>query len=626
MKKTCWKHQIFHKLKHAKGIWFHIGGIICFLWFLIRVLPAPHRSQYPCQQVAIPIAFGYIAFWTAMISGLFYWMQKVKTKTAALTPILLIIILFVSTMSGIGFAYSSQTLENPYEPWNPLPKQPMGIGQGIYPGRVVWVWNPDATQQDLDGYWWYEQNNDQQVINTMISKGIQSLTDQETNEDAWNALFTSFNSKQNNEQKSYQPHEKIAIKVNLNNCYNPFDFIDDYQTEDNQRDAHPMVVKSLIQQLVTVIGVNPSDITVYDVSRPMPNWFYNQIAADYPTVNYVDKKGDAPGRTKAEASDATIHFSDGTIRTLPQCVADADYIINMPILKQHPINHGVTLSGKNMFGTFLEPVLHLHPYHKSGQIMGNAAPQTDLFAHHEIGQKTLLFLGDGLYATLRDHRTITWFQMYPFNDDWTNSLFFSQDPVAIDSVMYDFLHTEGPIPLEGSQNYLHQAAEPLANTYDPENDGTYLSQSMGVHEHWDINQSIFSSTRYSGPDQQGIDYKPIGQEHANQSIVITHPAEKSFYVFDQEQFIHIIYWDFYKYPTTLVVGPITVDIAVNGDSPESIEKVVFSVDGAKKYTDETPPFQWKWNSPQIGRHHLTVTAWSNRGPRLTAERFLYKLF
>jgi hypothetical protein len=44
--------------------------------------------------------------------------------------------------------------------------------------------------------------------------------------------------------------------------------------------------------------------------------------------------------------------------------------------------------------------------------------------------------------------------MYPFNGDWTNSLFFSQDPVAMDSVMYDFLFAEGTNPSEASQNYI----------------------------------------------------------------------------------------------------------------------------------------------------------------------------
>jgi hypothetical protein len=96
--------------------------------------------------------------------------------------------------------------------------------------------------------------------------------------------------------------------------------------------------------------------------------------------------------------------------------------------------------------------------------------------------------------------------MYPFNNDWTNSLFLSQDAVAIDSVMYDFLHAEGTNPCEGSQNYLHQSAEPPPNVYDPENDGKFLSDSLGVHEHWDKNENIFSSDRYSGPLNNGIDF------------------------------------------------------------------------------------------------------------------------
>ena len=64
MKKIC-KRELLIKIKNLKGIWFHIVGIACLFWFLIRVIPAPHRSQYPCQQISIPIALGYIAwvFW-----------------------------------------------------------------------------------------------------------------------------------------------------------------------------------------------------------------------------------------------------------------------------------------------------------------------------------------------------------------------------------------------------------------------------------------------------------------------------------------------------------------------------------------------------------------------------------
>jgi hypothetical protein len=164
-----------------------------------------------------------------------------------------------------------------------------------------------------------------------------------------------------------------------------------------------------------------------------------------------------------------------------------------------------------LYGTWIEEVAAVHSYHKSGHILGNPAPQTELFAHQHIGGKTLLYIGDGTFGTRRDLRTIEKFQMYPFNDDWTNSLFFSQDPVAIDSVMYDFLYSEGCNPSEGSQNYLHQSAEPLSDVYDPENDGTFISESLGVHEHWNEDVYIFSSGRYLGPSGHGIDFVAIGE-------------------------------------------------------------------------------------------------------------------
>jgi hypothetical protein len=106
----------------------------------------------------------------------------------------------------------------------------------------------------------------------------------------------------------------------------------------------------------------------------------------------------------------------------------------MPCTKHH--NGGrVTLSGKNFFGTWIESVEDVHPYLFSSLILGNPAPQTDLLAHKNIGGKTILYIGDGTFATKENHKTIAKFLMYPFKDDWTNSLFFSQDPVAIDSVV-----------------------------------------------------------------------------------------------------------------------------------------------------------------------------------------------
>ena len=75
----------------------------------------------------------------------------------------------------------------------------------------------------------------------------------------------------------------------------------------------------------------------------------------------------------------------------------------------------------------------------------------------------------------------------PFDNDWVSSLFVSQDGVAIDSVLLDFLQAQGLLSAGAIDNYLHEAAladnPPSGAIYDPENDGTSL-ESLGVHEHW----------------------------------------------------------------------------------------------------------------------------------------------
>jgi hypothetical protein len=513
--------NILVKLSSHQGLFFHLAGIVAILWFLVRVLPRPDRIRYPCQQMSVSIAVGYIAFWSLLWSALFHgvglWVRKVKYKTAAIAPIILVAFVLVFSITSNVYAVDEDKDEYKITRWDPIPKEPIGTPQGYMPGRVVWGWNPDATENELEGYWWEKQNNNQEVIDQMFSLGIRTLADTNNDFSAWDHLFRYFNQKHGHGDIGYQAGEKIAIKINLNN-------VESYTKEDNERDASPYVVKALLRQLVNIVNVAQEDITIYDASRQIANWFYNRVYyEEYPAsplvpeftdIHYMDSSGGASGREKVTSSSERVYFAAGSCeyRTLPTCVVEADYVINIPILKRHPINTGVTLAGKNFFGTWMESVSAVHYYHDLSFILGNPAPQTDLFAHSNIGGRVVLNIGDGIIATKIDHATIDRFNMYPFNNDWTNSLFFSQDCVATDSVMYDFLHAEGTNPCEGSQNYLHQSALPPANVYDPENDGKYLSDSLGVHEHWDTEENIFSPERYSGPSNDGIDYIFAGAE------------------------------------------------------------------------------------------------------------------
>ena len=120
-----------------------------------------------------------------------------------------------------------------------------------------------------------------------------------------------------------------------------------------------------------------------------------------------------------------------------------------------------------------------------------------------LGQNTLLYIVDGLFGGGADETKgpVKYF-MPPFNNDWSNSIFLSQDQVALESVCFDFLRTEwnginkhnasnnlteNHPNWNGVDDYLHQAADPsnwpAGILYDPDNSGKPLS-SLGVHEHW----------------------------------------------------------------------------------------------------------------------------------------------
>jgi Secretion system C-terminal sorting domain len=136
----------------------------------------------------------------------------------------------------------------------------------------------------------------------------------------------------------------------------------------------------------------------------------------------------------------------------------------------------------------------------TNQVMGIYRHIVDYMAHPKLGGNTLVYIVDGIWSGNNWSGGVEKWQMAPFNNDWTSSLFFSQDPVAIESVGFDFLYNEylnypashgnANFPLvEGVQDYIHQAADPknwpAGIKYDPSS-ANHSSPvgSLGVHEHW----------------------------------------------------------------------------------------------------------------------------------------------
>ncbi len=420
---------------------------------------------------------------------------------------------------------------------HPTSQSPLGKARGVKPGRVVWAHNADATLWDGEtGYWWTRENTDPAVVDAMVRQSLCELTGQDSEGYAWRALFEHFNMKHDKATVGYQPGEKIAIKINLNTCGN-------YNSAQNNTFSSPQVILAILNQLVGVVGVKPEDIVVYDAVRYIPDCIYEcGKESGMVGIRFADFSG-GKGREKCIPDpECTVHWSEdvgGSITYLPTFVSQADYLINMAGLKGHGLAGG-TFCAKNHCGTIMaqldnEPTMqspqgaNIHGYIAARDYMHGPGWQwkkrpmssynalVDMMGHHHLGEKTLLFLIDGLYAVPHQQATITnearW-ESAPFNGDWTSSLLLSMDGVAIDSVAYDFLINEPTIagnpdimpPGHTTENYLHEAAladAPDSGTkYCPDGEGILLT-SLGVHEHWD-DASTRQYSRNRG-DGEGIE-------------------------------------------------------------------------------------------------------------------------
>jgi hypothetical protein len=500
-----------HKQRPGWLFWlFPLAGFVALIWFLVRVLPKPSRATYPCQRVAFPLASSFV-IWLMGLAGSVGAFRKARRYRRQARYVLYAA--FVAVGIGSMWLALSTSAEKMSLAAEPTANAPIGVAQGVHAGRVVWIQDPNAT--DWDGYYspehWYDDNHtDQAVVDKMISRAIRGLAGEGTDSAAWDAIFRNFNIRRGKGDVGYTAGEKIAVKINNTMCYNAN--TSTFEQRDNNKnriDNSPQMTISLLDQLVNVAGVDQADITIGDPGRIFPNFYYNIVQPRFPGVCYLAAYG-GRGRTQSTFSNVEFYWSTPAANGkrqdyIPRSFAEADYLINFAILKSHD-SGGITLCGKNHYGSLIRnpdrtlrgqryDYYDMHsslPVNRRG--MGYFRAIVDLLGHPELGGKTALYIVDGLFAGRNwDSQPVKW-NMAPFYGDWPSSVFVSQDPVAIDSVCYDFLRTEwNDYPhYDGAEDYLHEAAladnPPSGSFYDPNNDGIGLA-SLGVHEHW--NNSYF---------------------------------------------------------------------------------------------------------------------------------------
>jgi hypothetical protein len=501
------------KMHHGKRttLLFSLLGAGSLLWFLMRVIAKPSRINYPCMRVAAPLASTFLIWiFGSSISLLFIRQARKYFRSARI--FFASAALIAAGIVGAVF-YSSPIRQAHAAAVSVIPNNPVGVAQGTNPGRVVWTHNADATNWAGvgDGHWWESTHTNQVAVDKMMSQTIRSLAGKTTDAEAWNEFFKYFNATHNRGNVGYTAGEKIMIKVNLVGCINSsgwggVDLNYDLVSRVDYMNGSPQAMLALLRQLVNVAGIAQENISIGDPTCYFPNQFYNVLHGEFPNVKYLSVISSTiglNGRTAVAPSTVPLYFSNRptgfTQDYVPQPYVDATYLINLANFKSHSMA-GITICAKNHFGSLgrLPAAAGYYDVHQTLPSMlpsmGQYRVLVDLLGHAQLGGKTMLNLVDGLYSGIHPDDTFpTRWAVPPFNNDWTSSLFASQDRVAIESFCFDLMQLEGDSraypQMAGTEDYLLEAAQtnnpPSGTFYDPDH-ATAVTRlpSLGVCEHW----------------------------------------------------------------------------------------------------------------------------------------------
>ncbi|HOS72458.1 MAG TPA: DUF362 domain-containing protein [Bacteroidales bacterium] len=452
-------------------------------------------------------------------------MFRISKHFFAVSGLLLIPLLLGSGISSSGRAG---------EPWDDGPNQPAGTPSGIHPGRVVWAWNPDATNEncrstfETGDWYWKPENTNETIVGTMFREALGKLSGDSSVTGSWDRLFHHFNMMKKGTARGYIQGEKIFIKIiqgqsrwiltqdEKDQGY----YLSESSGDSGSKRRHswtpvetgPYIVLELLRELVGEMGINEKDIAIADPFAHIYGHNYDVWSKEFPDVMYCDRSSADHGRTLIKPTEKNmVHFSDNSFSDkIYDVVEKADYTINVSNLRMHGAAL-ISLTAKNHLGSITSPTAKLLHYTHLSRSKEGAAYEgyfkyralVDIMGSSYLGQNTILSIVDALFGGGSDEtRGPVKYFMSPFNYDWCNSIFLSQDQVALESVCYDFLRAEWDgvnrhdphnneweiIPdRNGIDDYLHQAADP-ANwpeglSYDPDGSGHPL-KSLGVHEHW----------------------------------------------------------------------------------------------------------------------------------------------
>jgi hypothetical protein len=543
-----------------------ISGAIALVWFLVRVVPKPSRACYPCQKVAFPVASAFVVWLAGLLANMFV-LSKLKSRAVqnrflllccSAVTIVAIVFWFSIIPSSVNSSLAGSISDTIFKPavgfdWKPgESNKPIGAAQGIFPGRVVMVRNPETTKwagnwKKEEDQWWLDKNTDIDKVSEMLSISLQKITGTKSDKEAWDALFKFYNKNSRGmENRGYDPSEIIAIKFNLNNSGD--------NKKNNQVDASPQLVLSMVRQLVNIMNVPQKNILIYDAKRPIYPAMLLEVWKEFKDVRFLQENpatdvqpvnpayGDRRTLESADWVEA-ISYSAGDYhdaKLIPRQVKEATYLINFAVFKLHsyPYNYmedgdegqtALTMTGKNHAGSIKGPGdLHAILNTKKEGTKNAYSPLVDLAASPNLGAKTILYLMDGLYCGRKYRSYPLHFPNPPFNNkttpyenpEWPACVLVSLDGVAIQSVGMDIMYAQSKnnneptyhnVPRilirDNADDFLREMATPESAP-----SGTKYIQSgkpvksLGVFEHWDNDLTMRYSRNIDPKNGKGIEF------------------------------------------------------------------------------------------------------------------------
>ncbi len=330
--------------------------------------------------------------------------------------------------------------------------------------KVIRILNKKAAAWDYKTHPYINYIN-YDIVKDMLLKGLTVLTETKNIKDAWRTILYS-----------YKEGEKIVIKPNFNNT--GIGYSKAIMTS-------PQVISAIIESLINS-GFPAKDIVVYDLTaretdeimawlKHYPIQFifrrdYKRLWDKVAARLYMGQQ-DADSSTMIKMRSAIMDDNGQSVNCyIPKVLTNSHHLINVPVFKAHQF---VLQSSalKNHFGTVRFSNFNSYPVVLHGENIEKNI--VDIYRNDHIRLKTRITIVDGLFGAGNFNKEGYGRVPTPWKTLSTgptpNSLFFSFDPIALESVLADYTIQEqeanGYKPY--SHQYLHDA----------------MDMGMGIHEH-----------------------------------------------------------------------------------------------------------------------------------------------